>query len=351
LLTRAPVEAAALGDGQIAALFRPLSRARGLLLAVSGGPDSTALLIMAAKWAHAGGAPRIDVATVDHGLRSEAAAEACAVGDHARRRGFEHHLIAWRGDKPTSRLQERAREARYRLLAERARAIGADHIVTAHHADDQAETVLFRLLRGSGLGGLRGMEPFAPRDGLAVARPLLQVRKSDLVAFCQAEGEAFIEDPANSNPRFARTRMRRLATLLADEGLGTDEIGRLARRAARMEEAVQRAASAAAARLKGWSRGDLALGQAFFAEPEEVRLRLLRDAVADAGGATIGAIRLSQLELLNEALEQSAARGEAFQATLGGAIVRRTEKGILTIEAAPPRRNQANGAMFSAKSS
>jgi tRNA(Ile)-lysidine synthase len=349
LLTRAPAQGAALGDEQIAALFRPLSEATGLLLAVSGGPDSTALMVMAAKWsAVRRGAPPIDVATVDHGLRPEAAAEARGVGDHARRRGFRHHLIEWRGDKPTSRLQERAREARYRLLAECARAIGADHIVTAHHADDQAETVLFRLLRGSGLGGLRGMDPLAMRDGVAIARPLLQMRKGDLVAFCQAEGEAFIEDPANSNPRFARTRMRRLAALLADEGLGADEIARLARRAARMEDAVQRAASEAAARLQGWSRGDPALGRAFFAEAEEVRLRLLRDALADAGG---GATRLSQLELLNEALQRSAARGEAFQATLGGAMVRLTEKGILTFDAAPPRRNQANGAMFSSKSS
>jgi tRNA(Ile)-lysidine synthase len=351
LLTPEPARAADLRAEDVAALFLPLSRAKGVLLAVSGGPDSTALLIMAAKWAGAGGAPPIGVATVDHGLRPEAAAEAREVGEHARRRGFEHHLIAWPGEKPTSRLQERAREARYRLLAERAAAIGADHIVTAHHADDQAETVLFRLLRGSGVGGLRGMEPLASRGGVTLARPLLKLRKRDLVAYCRREGEAFIEDPTNSDPRYARTRMRRLTALLADEGFGPDEIRRLARRAARMEETVQRAAAAAASRLNGWSSGDPALGRAFFEESAEVRLRLLRDAVGDAGGCETAAIRLSQLEMLNDALTRSAERGEAFQATLGGALVRRTERGILTIAAAPPRRNQGDGAMFSSNSS
>jgi tRNA(Ile)-lysidine synthase len=351
LLKRAPAQGGGLSDQKIAELLQPLRRAKGLLLAVSGGPDSTALLIMAARWAGAGDCPPIDVATVDHGLRPEAAAEAQAVADHARRRGLKHHLIAWPGAKPISRLQERAREARYRLLAECAAAIGADHVVTAHHADDQAETILFRLLRGSGVGGLRGMEPLALRDAVAVARPLLQLRKSDLVAYCQDAREAFVEDPANRDPRFARTRLRRLAAMLADEGLGPDEIGRLGRRAARMEETAHRAAAAASARLNGWSRGDPGLARAFLEEPEEVRLRLLREAVGEAGGRDLAAIRLSQLEMLNEALLRSAEQGEAFQATLGGAMVRRTEGGAVTIARAPPRRNQANGAMFSSKSS
>ena len=142
----------------IEALFAPLGRARTLLIAVSGGPDSTALLLMAAEWARRRGRTRIEAATVDHGLRPESAEEAKAVAALCARLGVAHRILQWKGAKPASRLQERAREARYRLLVDHAKAIGADALLTAHHADDQAETVLFRLLRGSGVAGLRGME-------------------------------------------------------------------------------------------------------------------------------------------------------------------------------------------------
>ena len=110
------------------------------------------------------------------------------VAELCERLGVPHYTLVWTGAKPSTRLQERAREARYRLLAEKARAIGADIVVTAHHADDQAETVLFRLMRGSGVAGLRGMEPMSRRNGVTIARPLLGVGKSALVAFARARG-------------------------------------------------------------------------------------------------------------------------------------------------------------------
>ena len=155
-----------------------------------------------------------------------------AAGRRARRRrrrsrrsaaklGVPHATLVWTGPKPSTRLQERAREARYRLLVEHARAIGADAIATAHHADDQAETVLFRLLRGSGVAGLAGMAATSRRDGVTIVRPLLGVAKSDLVAFCRARGVAFADDPSNADPRYARTRLRALLGRLADEGLTT----------------------------------------------------------------------------------------------------------------------------------
>ncbi len=169
-MRRAPPAADKSSGARIEALFAPLAEANGLLLAVSGGPDSIALMMMAGEWAKAPGRPKVEVATIDHGLRPGARAEAEAVAAQAKRLGLAHHLIEWPGEKPTTRLQERAREARYRLLAEKARAIRADHIVTAHHADDQNETILFRLLRGSGIAGLRGMAPFALLESLVLAR-------------------------------------------------------------------------------------------------------------------------------------------------------------------------------------
>ncbi len=337
-MRRKPAAVAPVDARRIEELFAPLADARRLLLAVSGGPDSTALMVMAAEWAKAPGRPKIEAATVDHGLRLEARAEAEAVGEHAKRRGLAHHILEWRGEKPSSRIQERAREARYRLLADKARAIGADRLVTAHHADDQTETILFRLLRGSGIAGLRGMAPFALLDGLVLARPLLSLRKSELVAYCRAHGEAYFEDPANDDPRFARTRLRRLAALLAEEGFGPSEAARLSRRAARIEETVSRATEMAAARL-GLEASDALDARALFEEPEEVALRLLHRAIRRAGGAQAAAVRLEQIEAFAEALYGKVAAGEAFRTTLGGLSLRLTAKGALRIDKAPPRRN------------
>ena len=342
MLRRKP-QSPALGEAEIAELLAPLAHAKGLLLAVSGGPDSTALLIMAALWAAAPGRPRVEVATIDHGLRPEAAREALAVGEHARRRGLKHHVIQWRGPKPSSRVQERAREARYRLLAERARHIGADHIVTAHHADDQSETVLFRLLRGSGLSGLKGMERLVERGGVRLARPLLGLAKADLVAFCKAHGESFVEDPSNVDPRFARTRLRRLTARLGEEGFGAAEIARLARRAARMEEAVVRATRVAEERLK-WRAGDGRYdAKALFEEPQEIALRLLAGAIASIAGVKPRRIRLEQIETIGEKLRQAQERGEAFATTLAGVSLRLSAKGVLSIGKAAPRRQKAVG--------
>ena len=140
-------------DHEANALFSGLENLRGLILAVSGGPDSTALLILAARWAKARKrAPKLLAVTVDHGLRAAAAGEAAAVKRLANRLGVTHRTLRWRGKKPKSGLQEAAREARYRLLAQAAAQAGYEHILTAHTLDDQAETVLFRLARGSGLG-------------------------------------------------------------------------------------------------------------------------------------------------------------------------------------------------------
>jgi tRNA(Ile)-lysidine synthase len=336
LLRRGPSAAQRTDAARIEALFAPLAEAKGLLLAVSGGPDSTALLIMASEWAKTPGRPSVEVATIDHGLRAGARAEAQAVGEHAKRRGLAHHLIEWRGEKPSTRIQERARAARYRLLAEKARAIGADHIVTAHHADDQNETILFRLLRGSGIAGLRGMAPFALLDGLMLARPLLGLRKSELVAYCRERGEAYVDDPSNDDPRFARTRLRRLADFLAEEGFGPEETARLSRRAARMEEAVARATDAAAARLNLEAGGALD-AKTLFNEPQEVALRLLRAAIERARGGA-ATVRLEQIEALFDALMEKVASGEADRTTLGGLSLRLSAKGELRIDKAPPRR-------------
>ena len=137
------------------------------MLAVSGGPDSTALLVLAARWANQlKRAPKLLAVTIDHGLRPEAAREAAAVKRLAQSLKVSHRTLRWRGRKPRTGLQEAARQARYELLAQAATRAGFAHILTAHTLDDQAETVLFRLARGSGLFGLTGMAHAAPLPGV-----------------------------------------------------------------------------------------------------------------------------------------------------------------------------------------
>ena len=338
-----PRRTPALTSETIDALLAPLADARGVLLAVSGGPDSTALLLMAARWAREKGRPNVEVATVDHAMREGAHAEAEVVAAVCQRLGLTHHLLEWRGEKPHSRIQERAREARYRLLSDCARAIGADFLVTAHHADDQAETVLFRLLRGSGIAGLAGMPERAMRGGVVLARPLLSLNKADLVAFCQKHGEAFGLDPSNTDPRFARTRLRKLTGVLAAQGLGAAEFARLARRAARMEDAVNRQTEAASARLP-WPWGGKCDAHLLFGEPLEVAQRLVAQRIAGIGGRLDRPASLEQMERLALTLRDALANRAALRANIGGASIELSADGELRVALEAPRRNSAGEA-------
>jgi tRNA(Ile)-lysidine synthase len=325
----------AFSSADIDALFAPFVRAKALLIAVSGGPDSTALLLMAAEWAKRRGKTRIEAATVDHGLRPESGSEAKAVGEICARLGVGHRVLQWKGVKPTSRLQERAREARYRLLVDHAKAIGADALMTAHHADDQAETVLFRLLRGSGVAGLRGMDLMTARDGMTIARPLIGLKKRDLIAFANARAAPFIDDPSNSDPRFARTRLRALLARLDEEGLNADALDRLARRARETEEALAHLTAEVEAQLGSEGTID---GRALFAAPIAIAHRILAGRIAEIGQRDATRIGLEKIETLTLHLRGALDDRRAFAANLGGAVVRITAKGRLSFAPEPPRK-------------
>lgn len=278
--------------------------------------------------------------TVDHGLRPELAAEAAQVEGLARRLGVAHRTMRWMGPKPRTGLQEAARDARYRLLAEAARHSRSGHILTAHTRDDQAETVLFRLARGSGPAGLSGMARTSAVHGLALVRPLIDLPKARLIATLQAAQIPFVDDPSNSDPRFTRTRLRALMPALAAEGLDAARLALLARRLARVDSALETAAADAAAALMvgpGDASGAMRIAAADFATlPAEVALRLLRRAIARMGDE--GPVELGKLEALIEALALARnAKEQRFRRTLAGAVVT-LAAGKLTIERAPPRR-------------
>jgi tRNA(Ile)-lysidine synthase len=293
---------------------------------------------MVAEWAARRGTTRIAAATVDHGLRPESGAEAQSVADLCARLGVPHAILQWTGAKPSTRLQERAREARYRLLVEHARAIGADTIVTAHHADDQAETVFFRLMRGSGVAGLRGMEPMSRRNGVSIARPLLGVTKSALVAFAGARGAAFVQDPSNAELRFARPRLRALIAGLAGEGLSAEGLARLARRAAEADEALARMTAEVEARIGAEGPID---ARALFEAPLAIVQRILARRIAAAGGRDLSRIGLEKIEALALRLRDASLEGRAFKANVGGAVVRLTAAGKLEFSPEPARRSAA----------
>src|SRR6476646_5048504 len=160
-------------------LFADWKAAPAIVLAISGGPDSIALMWLAARWRRAlARGPRLIAVTVDHGLRSEAAREARDVKRLARTLDLPHRTVRWTGAKPRTGLPAAARAARYRLLAQAARAHGATHVLTAHTRDDQAETLLMRMVGGSGIAGLAAMARESEKLVLRLARPFLNVSKS-----------------------------------------------------------------------------------------------------------------------------------------------------------------------------
>jgi tRNA(Ile)-lysidine synthase len=320
------------------ALLTPLASHKALLLAVSGGPDSVALMLLASRWSQRA-RHRIEIATVDHGLRPESTTEARRVGEWAHASGFPHHALRWLGDKPASRIQERARDARYALLAQCAREIGAEDcaIVTAHHADDQAETVLFRLTRGSGVAGLAGMAPASTRDGVALLRPLLGLRKRALEELCAAARHPFLRDPSNADESYARPRLRALGDTLASQGLDGDALLRLGRRAARANDALDWATTRLCDEALLLRDEAQARFSAFLlrAAPQELLQRLTAREIARLRGPE--ALRLDRLENAAQALREALENNTARRITLGGALLEAGAAHVV-IRHAPPRK-------------
>jgi tRNA(Ile)-lysidine synthase len=338
------------------ALFADWKSAPALLLAVSGGPDSVALMWLAARWRNAlAHGPRLIAVTVDHGLRSEAAAEARNVKRLARSLDVPHRTVRWTGVKPKTGLPAAARAARYRLLAQAARAKGATHILTAHTRDDQAETLLMRMLRGSGISGLAAMARESERDGVRLARPFLNVSKSKLIATLKKAKIGFADDPTNRDPNFTRPRLRAVMPALAAEGGDTRNLARLASRLARANAAVEVLADGAerylALRYSEARPGSDSKvfdakvfdAKAFAAMPEEIRLRLLKRAIdrfGHEGPAELGKVE-ALLAALDRACEGPAREGQQrLKQTLAGALVTFTA-GRIRVEPAPPRRRRA----------
>lgn len=327
-----PEAAVARFRGDVGLLIARASRARAhdaarLALAVSGGADSMAMLRLAA----AAFPEQVTVATFDHRLRGASAAEAALVARVCTTLTVPHRTLVPSAPITGNSVQMRARTARYAALAEWAKEAGAAYLLTAHHADDQAETLLMRLQRASGLSGLAGIRAVRfDADGV-VLRPLLAWRRAALRTLAADSATPFVDDPSNDDPRHDRTRIR--ALLAATPTLDPVALAASAGFLAEAEEVLAQAA----ARLwsERWRGPDGGLPVAD--QPRDLRRRLVRRALADSRGR-LGVVRppfdadSANVEALLDALEAGRA------ATQGGIMVRSDPKGWL-FSPAPPRRS------------
>lgn len=329
----------------LGALFAPLARYRSIGLAVSGGPDSLALMLLVQRWNSAAAAPaRLVVYTVDHRLRPEAASEAAFVAADAGKLGLAARVLAWVGDKPSAGIQEAARRARYRLIGEAMAADGVEVLVTAHHRDDQAETVLMRLAHGSGIEGLGGMAPLSTVEGVAIRRPLLGVGREALHDVVMAAGLAPVADPGNADLHYERVRWRKAMPDLARLGLDAERLARFAARMADADAALGATTDAAFAaavtidadRTARLDRARLA------ALPRAIGIRLVARVLA-----LVGDDRKSRALAPVEALYDGLVAETAFRGrTLHGCMVRR---GRIAITVAPEPGRAAKAARISAR--
>jgi tRNA(Ile)-lysidine synthase len=304
-----------------AALAERLHDATGTIaVAVSGGPDSLALL-----WLAAHALPgRMTALTVDHGLRAEAAQEARLAARCAAELGVPHRLLRLEAPPGPANLQADARAARYAAMAGACRALGIATLLTAHHADDQAETLLLRLARGSGLGGLAGVRARATIAGVEVRRPLLDWGRADLARVVDEAGWLAADDPSNRDPRFGRTGAR--ALLSATPWLRPERLAASAAHLAEAEAALEWAAA------RAWesraTRDEAGVTLDPEALPAELRRRLLLASLAAMGVAAPDGAQVARLQARLEA---------GGTATLGGLKARALPDARWRLSRAAPR--------------
>lgn len=304
---------------QSMSLLGPFEHAPHLAVACSGGPDSLALTVLADGWARTAGG-RVTALIIDHAMRTESAAEAVSVRDRLGAAGVEAVVLTRRGPAPESDRQAAARSARYALMTEWCRRASVLHLLLGHHRGDQAETLMLRLGRGSGVDGLAAMAQVSENPHLRLLRPLLDVPRDCLTEILRSRGLVWVEDPSNEDPSFARVRVRRLLPELGQEGLTEPRLAATARRIARARIALETAATDVLARAAAiYPEGYAVLVPGELLEaPEDIGLRALSRLLTCIGGSQHGP-RMERLERFYEWL----VRGTGGGRTLAGCRIAR----------------------------
>jgi len=307
-----PLEAA--DFARLMAPLGPFETSPLLAVAVSGGRDSLALALLAHDWARERGGS-VAALIVDHGLRPESAGEAAATRDLLARHGIDGAILRWSGVKPRTGLQEAARTARYRLLRDECRRRGILHLLLAHHADDQSETVAMRAARRSGPDGLAGMAALVEQPEVRLLRPLLAVPRARLTATLVARAVQWLDDPSNADLRFERARLR-----AGGENALAGPVGGGGERSAR-ESALARAA----VDTLEFDQEGTAIDRAGFARLSRALQAGLLSRVIQAVGGRDHPPRRDRLERAVERLSAPVARGKSGKAqdfTLSACSVR-----------------------------
>ena len=294
------------------------------VVAVSGGCDSLALMHLLTRWAKKAKLTAPQILVVDHGLRPGSRKEAMAAARKARALDLEASLLNWKGPHPKSGIEAAARSARYALmgawLMRRKRAT----LYVGHNQDEQAETFLLRLARGSGIDGLSAMRPLAAYPhpdfpSLSVARPLLDFSRAELRAWLSARGDSWAEDPMNDDPRFDRVRFRRLAPALAEAGLTPARIALAAAHMGSARDLMEELTATLLERTTRSGKGDALIdGDALASAPRELGLRALAALLRTVSGASYRP-RFDSLERLMDRLVAGTLGGGA---TLSGCALR-----------------------------
>ncbi len=318
--------------------FLALDAPEAVAVAVSGGPDSMALGWLLSRWAAEKGGVRVHVLSIDHALRPESKAEAEDVGTNVAGWPCVTHSVLTRSLKglSKSRIMEEARDDRYALLAGYCAENNIPVLFVAHHLDDQAETFLFRLAKGSGIDGLAAMRPVRDySENLKIVRPFLNFPKKQLVALCKENDVPFITDPSNDDRAFARVRLRRSARVLAEEGLTPKRLAVSAARMRRAQEALDLYAvrTYQKALINDESSRIVLDYNVLLKTPDETRFRILQMAAdrlrREEGKEGNYGLRMEKLENLQARIF---ADDDYKNATLGGLLFSLNRKdGTLTI--------------------
>ncbi len=304
---------------KFANFIRPFSHEK-LAIAVSGGVDSTALLHMAAKM-------NVDMVAlhVNHGLRAAAGADAQFVRNACEKLGVPCYILEWAGTKPTAGIEAAARTARYKLMTDFCHSHGIKTLVIAHQADDQIETFLLNLARGSGIYGLGGMRRVSMRHGVRVVRPLLDVSRDELVQYCQTHDVEYIHDEMNDDLNYARVRMRARRRILNDQlGISDSRILLAMRNLDRTRCALDEYIAGRMATLGADLRRVVFMESFLFDEATDIGLKLLGNLIQQVGGNEYPP-RLKSLERAMDFLRQDC------KFTLGGCTLRRFNNRILIV--------------------
>lgn len=296
-----------------------------IALAVSGGADSMCMTLLSYQIKKLN--PIILI--VDHSLRSESLEEATFVKDYINNQfGFEVRILSWNREKElTNNIQSRARDARYNLLTNECKKMQIDYLFTAHNKNDQAETILMNIMRGTGIDGLSGIGELITVNNVSVLRPLLHFTREEITKHLKLHDVKWIEDPSNQNEKFERVKMRKLMQMIdgsnsVNAGVLVERLNLLSRNSLRVKNFLSNYVRSKIATICSfWHLGITTIDvDLLLLEDEEIILRLLREIIRNCGGQQYY-VRSKSLTGLYFVLLSSYKEQQAFTATLGGCMI------------------------------